>query len=43
MDQYFSNIYATPAVVAAVPEPAGAWLLAAGLLGLAGLKLRRRR
>lgn len=37
-DQYFSNIYATPATVSAVPEP-GAWLLmAAGLAGLGWLR-----
>lgn len=33
-DQYFSNIYATPATVSAVPEP-GTWLMMA--MGLAGL------
>lgn len=37
-DQYFSNVYATPATVSAVPEP-GAWLLmAAGLAGLGWLR-----
>jgi hypothetical protein len=39
-DQYFSNIYATPATVSAVPEP-GTWLLMG--LGLAGLGLLRQQ
>jgi hypothetical protein len=41
-DQYFSNIFATPAVVSAVPEP-GTWLLMGLGLGLTGLQLRSRR
>lgn len=37
-DQYFSNLYATPTTVSAVPEP-GAWLLmGAGLAGLGWLR-----
>jgi hypothetical protein len=38
-DQYFSNIYATPALVSAVPEP-GSWLLMG--LGLTAVSLRAR-
>jgi hypothetical protein len=41
-DQYFSNIFATPAVVSAVPEP-GAWLLMGLGLGMTALQLRSRR
>jgi hypothetical protein len=41
-DQYFSNIYATPAVVTSVPEP-GSWLMLGLGLGLTGWRLGSRR
>ncbi|WP_424971270.1 VPLPA-CTERM sorting domain-containing protein [Dinoroseobacter sp. S76] len=42
-DQFGRDILrATASAVAPIPLPAGAWLLGAGLLGLAGLKRRRK-